>query len=100
MSKILIIDEKADMGRNKIVPMIEACEGESFTSKDGYLESSKYWVSWCIGHLLQQSGPEAYGWKEWKMENLPMIPSPWTYQTDYKKDKQLKKIQSMHQNYL
>lgn len=36
-------------------------------------------VTWCIGHLLEQAEPDAYdaAYKQWRMEQLPIVPSQW-----------------------
>jgi len=36
-------------------------------------------VTWCIGHLLEQSPPEHYNpqLKTWSMEHLPVLPEQW-----------------------
>lgn len=45
---------------------------------NGYLEGKQYIVTWALGHLVTQAQPEQYDndFKEWKMENLPIIPKP------------------------
>jgi DNA topoisomerase-3 len=42
--------------------------------KDGYIEGAGYTFTWAFGHLIQLANPEAYGFTEWKKENLPMLP--------------------------
>lgn len=36
-------------------------------------------VSWCIGHLLEQAEPDAYGdqYKKWRLDTLPIVPEQW-----------------------
>ena len=29
-------------------------------SKDGYIESNEWIITWCVGHLVTMSYPEAY----------------------------------------
>ena len=43
--------------------------------KDGYLESENAIVTWCVGHLVTMSYPEAYDekLKRWSLETLPFI---------------------------
>ena len=40
---------------------------------DGYMEGNGYLVSWCVGHLVELSQPEAYDEKyaKWKYDDLP-----------------------------
>lgn len=52
------------------------------TRNDGYIESDKYIVTWCVGHLITMSYPEAYdpAMKKWQMDTLPFIPEDWKYE--------------------
>ena len=64
---------------------------------DGYLEGSGYLVSWCVGHLVELSQPEAYDEKyaKWKYDDLPILPEHWQYQVSASTKKQfgiLKKL--------
>ena len=44
--------------------------------RDGYLEANNTIVTWCYGHLVTMSYPDAYDekYKKWRMETLPFIP--------------------------
>ena len=46
---------------------------------DGYMEGNGYLVSWCVGHLVELSQPEAYDEKyaKWKYDDLPILPEEW-----------------------
>ena len=46
-----------------------------FSRKDGYLESNDYIVTWCVGHLVTMSYPDAYdaNLKRWSFDTLPFI---------------------------
>ncbi|MGC6376263.1 DNA topoisomerase III [Bisgaard Taxon 45] len=37
------------------------------------------YVTWCVGHLLEQAEPDAYDpkFKQWRLEHLPIIPEKW-----------------------
>lgn len=50
--------------------------------RDGYLESDEAVVTWCVGHLVTMSYPEAYdpALKRWSLSTLPFIPKQWKYQ--------------------
>lgn len=50
--------------------------------KDGYIEGGDYVITWCVGHLVTMSYPEAYGkeYAEWRMETLPFIPQTFKYE--------------------
>src|SRR5690606_20432785 len=45
---------------------------------NGYLEGKHYIVTWALGHLVTLADPEAYDdkYKNWKLEDLPMLPKP------------------------
>lgn len=49
---------------------------------DGYMEGSGYLVSWCIGHLVELSEPQAYDerYGKWSYNDLPILPERWKYQ--------------------
>lgn len=64
---------------------------------DGYMEGNGYLVSWCVGHLVELSQPEAYDEKyaRWKYDDLPILPDHWQYQVSASTKKQfgiLKKL--------
>ena len=46
---------------------------------DGYMEGNGYLVSWCVGHLVELSQPEAYDKKyaKWRYDDLPILPEHW-----------------------
>ena len=47
--------------------------------KNGYLESDKYIISWCVGHLVELDKPVSYGEKYKSWSELPIIPTDWHY---------------------
>ncbi len=55
---------------------------EKMTSKDGYLESDSHVVTWCVGHLVTMSYPDAYDekYKKWSFETLPFLPKDFKYE--------------------
>lgn len=64
---------------------------------DGYLEGNGYIVSWCVGHLVELSPPEAYDetYAKWRLSDLPILPAVWKYQVSASTRKQfgiLKKL--------
>ena len=64
---------------------------------DGYMEGNGYLVSWCVGHLVELSQPEAYDEKyaKWRYDDLPILPEHWQYQVSASTKKQfgiLKKL--------
>ncbi len=46
---------------------------------EGCLQGSGVVVTWCIGHLLHMSPPEAYNeaYKRWDLADLPITPKSW-----------------------
>ncbi len=49
---------------------------------DGYMEAEDAIVTWCVGHLITMSYPEAYDpkLKRWSLETLPFLPREFKYQ--------------------
>ena len=50
--------------------------------QDGYLESESAIVTWCVGHLVTMSYPEAYDlrFKRWSLDTLPFLPKEFKYE--------------------
>ncbi len=50
--------------------------------KDGYLESEDAVVTWCVGHLVTMSYPDAYDekYKRWSLDTIPFIPDDFLYE--------------------
>lgn len=70
MSKIVVLAEKPSVGRD-LARVLGAKQ-----NGNGYLEGSKYIVTWALGHLVTLADPEAYGAsnKSWRIEELPIMP--------------------------
>lgn len=68
--KSLIIAEKPSVARD--IARVLRC-GKNL---NGAIEGEKYVVTWGLGHLVTLADPEDYDpkYKEWKMEDLPMMP--------------------------
>lgn len=51
-------------------------------SRDGYMESEDAVITWCVGHLVTMSYPEAYDekYKRWSLETIPFIPAEFKYE--------------------
>lgn len=71
MGKILVLAEKPSVGRD--IGRVLKCNKKA----NGYLEGDKYIVTWALGHLVTIADPEDYDkkYKDWRMEDLPMLPS-------------------------
>ncbi len=50
--------------------------------EDGYLEAPDAIVTWCYGHLITMSYPDAYDpeLKRWRFDTLPFLPNEWRYE--------------------
>jgi DNA topoisomerase III, bacteria and conjugative plasmid len=68
--KSLVIAEKPSVARD--IARVLGCTRKSATS----IEGNQYIVTWGLGHLVTLASPESYHvkYKEWKMEDLPMLP--------------------------
>ncbi len=69
----LVITEKPSVAKS-ISEVLGATE-----KKDGYFMGNGYFVSWCVGHLIELATPGTYSerWKKWEYATLPMIPEEW-----------------------
>ncbi|MDD2978714.1 MAG: DNA topoisomerase [Hespellia sp.] len=65
--------------------------------KDGYLESDDAIVTWCVGHLVTMSYPEAYdpSLKRWSLNTLPFIPQEFKYEVIPSVAKQFKIVEGI-----
>jgi len=70
MAKTLVLTEKPSVGRE--IAKILNCNQKG----NGCLIGQKYIVSWALGHLVTLADPEKYDskYKEWRIEDLPMLP--------------------------
>ncbi|MBQ5951903.1 MAG: type IA DNA topoisomerase [Lachnospiraceae bacterium] len=77
MGKQLFIAEKPSVAQE-----FARALKENMQRRDGYLESENYVVTWCVGHLVTMSYPEAYDekYRRWSLETLPFLPQEFKYQ--------------------
>ncbi len=77
MAKSLYIAEKPSVARE-----FASALKVSGRSGDGYIESADAVVTWCVGHLITMSYPEAYDikYKRWSLGTLPFLPREYKYQ--------------------
>ena len=68
--KSLVIAEKPSVARD--IARVLKCN----KNINGAIEGDRYIVTWGLGHLVTLADPEDYDkkYKEWKMEDLPMVP--------------------------
>ena len=77
MGKVLFIAEKPSVAQEFAKALkVSGRKG------DGYIESEQAIVTWCVGHLVTMSYPDAYdpSLKRWSMETLPFLPKTFKYQ--------------------
>ncbi|AKA69590.1 type IA DNA topoisomerase [Clostridium scatologenes] len=77
MSKALFITEKPSVAM-EYVKLLNV----KGTKRDGYIESDKAVFSWCVGHMVTMSYPEAYdpNLKRWSLDTLPFLPKEYKYE--------------------
>ncbi len=77
MDKYLFIAEKPSVAKEfaKVLG-VQGSQGK------GYLESGKYVVTWCVGHLVTMSYPDVYdpALKKWSLSTLPFLPENFLYE--------------------
>ncbi|MEF9954633.1 MAG: DNA topoisomerase [Clostridium sp.] len=64
---------------------------------DGYIESDDAIVTWCVGHLVTMSYPEAYDpkYKRWSLQTLPFLPKEYKYHVIEGVEKQFKIVSKL-----
>ena len=88
--KTLVIAEKPSVGRD--IARVLKCS----RSGNGCLEGDKYIVTWALGHLVTLADPEDYDkkYKEWKLEDLPMMPETFRLEVIKQTGKQYQAVKS------
>lgn len=53
--------------------------GGNIVRGNGFVEVDGDVVTWCVGHLIGQAKPEAYGsqYEKWQASTLPIVPTEW-----------------------
>ena len=77
MGKNLFIAEKPSVARE-----FAAALKLNMNSREGYLEGGEAIVTWCVGHLVTMSYPEAYDekYRRWSFDTIPFIPETFRYE--------------------
>ena len=77
MSKSLYIAEKPSVAQQ-----FAAALHVNGRRADGYIESENAVITWCVGHLVTMSYPEAYDpkYRRWSLEMLPFLPREFKYE--------------------
>ena len=92
MGKSLFIAEKPSVAR-EFANALKI----STSARDGYLESEKAIVTWCVGHLVTMSYPEVYDerYKRWSFETIPFLPDEFKYEVIGSSKKQYDIVSSL-----
>lgn len=92
MSKSLYIAEKPSVAREFAKAL-----NEDMRTFDGYQESEHAVITWCVGHLVTMSYPEAYDqkYKKWSLATLPFIPEEFQYEVIPGVSKQFKIVSNL-----
>lgn len=92
MGKRLFIAEKPSVAREFAKAL--KIQGQN---KDGYIESEDTIVTWCVGHLVTMSYPDAYDekLKRWTLDTIPFIPQVYKYQVIDSVAKQFKIVSGL-----
>lgn len=63
----------------------------------GYMESGQIIVTWCVGHLVTMSYPEAYDakYRKWSLNTIPFIPKEFKYEVIESVKKQFNLVSSL-----
>ncbi|MDO4189690.1 MAG: DNA topoisomerase [Lachnospiraceae bacterium] len=77
MSKTIFIAEKPSVARQ----FAQALKLKT-QNHNGYMESENTIITWCVGHLVTMSYPDAYdeNLKKWSFSTLPFLPETYLYQ--------------------
>ena len=91
----LFIAEKPSLGR-----AIADVLPKPHQRGDGFIKcGDNDCVTWCVGHLLEQAEPDAYDarFKQWRLEDLPIVPQKWQLIPKKETYKQLKTVEKLVQ---
>lgn len=92
MSKTLYIAEKPSVAQE----FAKALKTD-MKRYDGYQEGADAVVTWCVGHLVTMSYPEAYDpkYKKWSLSTLPFLPQEFKYEVIPSAAKQFRIVASL-----
>ena len=91
MAKTLVLTEKPSVARD--IARVLGCKKNG----NGCIIGDKYIVTWALGHLVTLADPEAYDakYKNWRMEDLPMLPKRMKLVVIGQTSKQFKAVSSL-----
>lgn len=78
--KNLYIAEKPSVAR-EFAKALGVKGADSAGGKEGYIETADSVITWCVGHLVTMSYPDAYNpeLKKWSMSTIPFVPTEYKY---------------------
>ena len=79
--KNIYIAEKPSVAR-EFAKALGVKGADSAGGKDGFIETTDSIVTWCVGHLVTMSYPDAYdeNLKRWSMSTIPFVPTEYKYE--------------------
>lgn len=91
MAKTLVLTEKPSVAKD--IARVLGCK----RSGNGCIVGEKYIVTWALGHLVTLADPEAYDdkYKNWRTEDLPMLPGRMKLVVIGQTSKQFKAVSSL-----
>ena len=91
LAKTLVLTEKPSVAKD--IARVLGCK----RSGNGCIVGDKYIVTWALGHLVTLADPEAYDdkYKNWRMEDLPMLPGRMKLVVIGQTSKQFKAVSSL-----
>jgi len=89
----LIIAEKPSVA-NELAKAVDATKKES-----GFISGNGYYVTWCVGHLIETAMLEDYNQNlnKWALDTLPIIPESWKYKVSARTQLQYKTVKELIQ---
>lgn len=92
MDKYVFIAEKPSVAKEFAKVL-----GVAGSQGKGYLESERYIVTWCVGHLVTMSYPDVYdpALKKWSLNTLPFLPASFLYELIPDVQKQFKIVEGL-----
>ena len=89
--KTLVLAEKPSVGRD--IARVLHCQQNG----NGYIEGKEYVVTWGLGHLVELKTPEVYdgNYKEWRTEDLPIMPERLETEVIAQTKKQYRTVQGL-----
>ena len=91
MAKTLVLTEKPSVAKD--IARVLGCKKNG----NGCIIGDKYVVTWALGHLVTLADPEAYSdkYKNWRMEDLPMLPEKFRLVVIGQTSKQFKAVSTL-----